>query len=105
MSVAMKLLPTETEPIGKWEMVDGRVRGDGTCERIEWLTSRSLEKIAASGGGWEILFRDPEDGRYWERTYLHGEMHGGGPPSLVALSAEKAHAKYGFTERTSSNNP
>ena len=42
----MKLRPTETELIGKWEIVDGQIRRDATCERIEWLTSRYLEKIA-----------------------------------------------------------
>jgi Immunity protein 27 len=94
----MKLAPTETELIGRWEMVDGRVRGDTTCQRIEWLTSSYLEKITACGGGWETLFRDPDDGRYWERRYPMGEMQGGGPPSLFLLSAEKANAKYGFTE-------
>ena len=52
----MKLLPTETELIGRSEMVDGRVRGDATCERIEWLVSSYLEKIASSD--WETLFRD-----------------------------------------------
>jgi Immunity protein 27 len=57
---------------------------------------RYLAKIASSD--WETLFRDPSDGRYWERTYLHSETQGGGPPSLFALSAEKAHAKYEFTE-------
>jgi len=101
----MKLVPTETELIGRWEMLGGRVRGDATCERIEWLTSSYLEKIANSGGGWETLFRNSDDGRYWERTYPMGDMQGGGPPSLFVLSAEKAHAKYGFTERASNNNP
>lgn len=33
------------------------VRGDATCERIEWLVSSYLEKIASSN--WETLFRDP----------------------------------------------
>jgi len=99
----MKLSSTETELIGRWEMLDGRVRGDATCERIEWLTSSYLEKIVSSN--WETLFRDTGDGRYWEKTYLQSEMHGGGPPSLFVLSVEKADAKYGFTERASSNNP
>ena len=98
MSAATKLSPTETELIGRSEMAEGRARADSTCKRIEWLTSRYLEKITASGGGWETLFRDPDDGRYWERTYPMGEMQGGGPPSLFLLSAEKANAKYRFTE-------
>ena len=107
MSAAMKLRPTETELIGRWQIANDRVRADATGERIEWLTTNWLEKIATSkdSGGWETLFRDPGDGRYWERTYPMSEMHGGGPPSLFALSVEKAHAKYGFTERASSNDP
>jgi Immunity protein 27 len=55
------------------EIVDDRVRSDSTCQRIEWLTSSYLEKIASSN--WETLFRDPDDGRYWEHTYPQGEMH------------------------------
>ena len=86
--------------------MDGRVRGDATSERIDWLTTSCLEKIAASknSGEWETLFRDPDDVRYWERTYPIGDMQGG-PSSLFALSAEKAHAKYRLTERASSHNP
>ena len=94
----MKLRPTETELIGKWEIVDGQIRRDATCERIEWLTANYLEKVAVSKqwGEWETLFRDPSDGRYWERTYPQSEMHGGGPPRLSVLNAEQAHAKYEF---------
>jgi hypothetical protein len=99
----MKLSPTETEPIGRSETVDGRVRADATRERIEWLMSSYLEKIASSN--WETLFRDPDDGRYSERTYPQSEMHGGGPPSLFALSVEKAHAKYEFTESARDDDP
>jgi hypothetical protein len=43
----------ETELIGKWEIVDGQVQADATYERIEWLTTNCLEKIAASDGGWD----------------------------------------------------
>jgi hypothetical protein len=63
----MKLSSTETDLIGSWELVNGEVQADATCKRIEWLTTGRLEKIAA--GNWTILFRDPEDGRYWELTY------------------------------------
>ena len=102
VSNGMKLTPTETELIGRWKVVNGQVRADATCERIQWLTSGYLEKISASGGGWETLFRDPDDGRYWERTYPMSEIQGGDPPSLLALSPEKANAKYGFKEFASS---
>ena len=89
----MKLKPDETELLCKWVVADGKVTGDETCERIQSLTSQYLEKVA--GGGWEILYRDPNDGRYWELTYPQSEMHGGGPPRLTCLSLGQAQRKYG----------
>jgi hypothetical protein len=47
----MKLTPTETELIGRWEVVNGQVQADATCQRIEWLTSSYLEKITVWGRG------------------------------------------------------
>jgi len=93
----MKLLPHETELTGKW-IVEGReARRDAICERIEWLIAEHLKQLAVSEqwGAWETLFRDPDDGRYWERTYPQGEMQGGGPPQLRCLSADEAKRKYG----------
>jgi hypothetical protein len=40
----MKLSSTETDLIGKWELVNGEVQADATCKRIEWLTTGCLEK-------------------------------------------------------------
>ena len=96
----MKLEQTETDLLGKWESVGNRVIADKTCERIKALTSQWLQKIA--GGGWETLYRDPEDGRYWELTYPESHMHGGGPPRLTYLSKEQARAKYGDVAKLSS---
>lgn len=92
----MKLKPDEIELAGKWITVNGQVRADETCERIQWLTTCHLRKVAASKrwGDWETLFEDPDDGRFWERTYPQGEMQGGGPPRLSTLSREQAQAKY-----------
>jgi hypothetical protein len=92
----MKLKPEEPELTGKWEMVNGRVRGDATSERIQWLTTTHLQEVAISkeSGGWETLFKDPDDGRYWERTFPHGDWQGGGPPRLALLSVEEAQSKY-----------
>lgn len=94
----MKLKPEETELVGKLEMVNARVRGDATCERIHRLTTTHLQEVAISkeSGGWDTLFKDPDDGRYWERTYPHSEMHGGGPPRLALLSMEEAQSNYEF---------
>src|SRR5579872_1950519 len=89
-STMNKIEPHETELTGNWVVEGGHVRGDATCERVNWLTQSWLVQVAhsRSGGGWETLYRDPSDGRLWERTYPQGEMHGGGPPRLVLLTPE-----------------
>jgi len=91
-----RIQPHETELTGNWVVEDGRARGDATCERIKLLTQSWLEQVAYSrdGGGWETLYRDPSDGRLWERTYPQREMHGGGPPRLTFLMPEHAAEKY-----------
>jgi hypothetical protein len=53
-----------------------------------------LELIAVSANGWESLYRDPRDGRYWERFFPHGEMQAGGPESLRVLDLKEAQEKY-----------
>jgi hypothetical protein len=88
----MKPKPNETQLDCEWKLVDGNVVRNSTCQRIELLVSEYLLKVA--GGGWETLYRDPEDGRYWELTYPQGEMHGGGPPRLKYLPIAEAKAKY-----------
>ena len=95
---AMKLHSFEVELVGKWLVENNQIRSDATCERIQWLTTHHLLKIATSkqAGDWETLFQDPDDGRFWERTYPQGEMQGGGPPRLATLSREQAQASYGL---------
>jgi hypothetical protein len=92
----MILQPHETELTGQWIAENGEVRGDAACERINWLVTSHLEKLAFSpeSGGWDTLFRDPGDGRYWERIYPQSELHGGGPPQLLCLSKVLAFTKY-----------
>lgn len=87
------LRPEETDLICKWEVIDGKVTGNDICDRIDFLISRFLKQVTRAG--WETLYRDPTDGRYWELTYPEGEMHGGGPARLSWISEEDAEAKYG----------
>lgn len=89
----MRLKPEETDLLCKLTFANGRIVGDETCERIDFLTTQYLEKVA--GGGWDTLYRDPEDARYWELTYPESHMHGGGPPRLTYLSHEQVREKYG----------
>lgn len=90
--------PTEAEIVGRW-IFDGRQnQADEACRRIEWLTNSVLHEVASSkeSGGWDTLFRDPSDGRLWERTYPQSEMHGGGPPRLAAVAEFEARQRYDF---------
>jgi len=89
----MEIDPTETLITGKWSLQGRNMIGDANCERIERLISSQFVHIA--GSGWEILYLNPLDGAYWEKTYPQGEMHGGGPPELRRLSFDEAKKKYG----------
>lgn len=91
----MKLKPDETDLLGKWLVVEGNVVADATSERINNLVEQHLEKVTADASGWDTLYRDPADGRYWELTYPESSWQGGGPPRLTYLSHEQARAKYG----------
>ena len=96
---AVTLGTEETDLVGKWVLDGGRMIGDPVEERISQLVGHELQKIAISpvSGAWETLYRDALDGRYWELTYPHGEIHGGGPKRLTNLSAAAATAKYRLT--------
>jgi hypothetical protein len=90
----VNLEPDETDLLGTWVDSKVRVTADAVTDRIEFLVSHCLEEIAVDTTGWETLYRDPQDGRYWELTYPQGEIHGGGPPRLRHLPAEEAKGKY-----------
>ena len=63
-------------------------------KRIETLIKDYLVKITTDETGWDVLYQDPEDNRYWELTYPESELHGGGAPVLRHLSVVEAHDKY-----------
>jgi len=92
----MSLRPDETDLIGNWIKDGNRVVGDAVETRIDQLIAHDLRRVAASpeSGGWDVLYRDLSDGRYWELTYRHGEMQGGGPKRLTLLSQTEATEKY-----------
>ena len=92
----LALKSDETDLVGAWVKDEGRIVGDAVEMRIDWLISCALQKIAVNrvSGGWETLYRDPRDERYWELTYPQGEMHGGGPKQLKNLPTATVLAKY-----------
>ncbi len=96
--MSSSLLPSETELIGSWIFDGKRVEPDLNEQRIEWLTANSLERIARDPSGWALLFRDPQDGRFWELTRPHSELQGGGPLKLSNINEVEARVKYSFTD-------
>lgn len=89
-----KLTSAEVVLTGGWIEKNGQVVLDGTAKRIEYLTNNVLKKIATSDDGWDTVYSDPEDGRYWELIYPFSGTHGGGAPVLCNLSTEQAEKKY-----------
>jgi len=84
--------------VGEWtEAADGSVVQNSACDRIQWLTESYFEQIAVDGDNWCALYRDPEEGAYWELTYPQSHMHGGGPPALNRITEHLAQKKYRTT--------
>ncbi|MFQ1625172.1 Imm27 family immunity protein [Lysobacter zhanggongensis] len=87
--------PSETLLTGRWVSTETGVVGDDTCNRISSLLASYLVRITDSPDGWSTLYRDPDDGRLWQRTFPQGELHGGGPPQLECITKSQAKALYG----------
>ena len=68
---------------------------DDVCKRIFALTESHLVKLGSDASGWDVVYRDPNDGRFWELIYPQSELFGGGPPQLRCLTTEEAEQKYG----------
>lgn len=89
-------MPSENEEDlirGGWERVGDRMVPDASLLRIRDFITTELEKIADCAGGWETLFRNPVDGRFWERYYPLGEMHGGGPESRTDRDGDSSRQR------------
>ncbi|WP_163444541.1 Imm27 family immunity protein [Flavobacterium columnare] len=80
--------------IGSWKMDDGKIIADEVCERIEKLVANYLEKVAVDKTGWEILYKDTTDNRYWLLTYPNSDWQGGGPPILKMLTQKEVTEKF-----------
>lgn len=90
-----KLSSNEARLVGSWVEKSGSVVQDAVCERIQWLTDAYLEQVAVDGDNWSALYRNSDDGNYWELTYPQSHMHGGGPPTLQRVSKSDAYKRYG----------
>ena len=89
--------PSELDLVGAWDGSGDEPRLDAVDRRIFWLVTRRLVARGVASGGWDQLYVDPRDGRFWELTFPEGSLHGGGPRRLTCLSEVAARAKYGGT--------
>ena len=92
--MSLPLRSGETELVGNWVIQAGSVVADDVSKRIEVLIRSTLKEIGSSEDGWDVLYVDPSDGRYWELTYPDSGAHGGGAPKLSDMAVEQAKAKY-----------
>jgi hypothetical protein len=86
--------PNETSIIGHNIFAQGKIIGDGASQRIFDLVANYLIKLGHDQSGWDTLYKDPNDSRFWELIYPESELQGGGPPSLVLISKDAAALKY-----------
>lgn len=84
----------ETLLQGSWKMEGGKIVADEVCQRIEKLVESYLRKVAVDKTGWEILYQDPNDNRYWLLTYPKSEYHGIGPKELKILTQTEVTEKF-----------
>jgi hypothetical protein len=90
----MTINSNEREIRGRWHVVAGRVTADESARRIEVLVAEYLKESGRDATGWDILYVDPNDGRFWELTYPQADTHGGGPPLLKHLTDRQTREKY-----------
>lgn len=85
---------SETVLNGHWIFKNGVIVADDTSKRIAYLTQNVLKQIATSDDGWDKLFLDEIDSRYWELFYMDSELHGAGAPTLQCISKFDVVKKY-----------
>lgn len=91
----MNLQPHESDLVGRSELKDGKMVASATSRRIQWLVANQLVELGSDASGWDVLYRDPSDGRLWELTYPQSDSHGGGPPRLTCIGSGEVQRKYG----------
>jgi len=89
-----ELGPDERRLDGAWVDTSGATIGDEVDRRIFWLVRHRLRPRGTANGGWDQLYVDPRDGRYWELTFPQGSLFGGGPRRLTHLADEEAERRY-----------
>jgi len=78
----------------KWNVVEDQVKPNKACARIEWLISDILKLVKVDPAGWEKLYQDPKDNRFWLLFYPQAELHGGGPACLMEITLNEVELRF-----------
>ena len=84
-----------TEYIGGSYFKDGVMYADEVSKLIQRELKDHLAQLGTDETGWNLLYRDRRDGRYWEMTYPQSSLHGGGPPALRLLAMDEVKSRFG----------
>lgn len=81
----IKLNSNESELNGEWMLENGILIANDVTIRIQNLVQNHLIKVNTSKSGWEVLYQDPDDERFWLLSYNESHLHGGGAPKLTNI--------------------
>lgn len=91
----MHLQPQETVLLGAWAKNEsGKLQKDATFRRITWLILNELQQIQRLDSNL-TLYKDPRDGRYWEKTFPEKDPSQDFTPQLKSITKNQAIEKYG----------
>lgn len=91
----MYLRPQETVLLGSWiKSESGKLQKDETFKRITWLLLNQLQQVKRLNSDF-TLYKDPRDGRYWEKTFPENESSQDFTLPLKWMTKEQAKEKYG----------
>lgn len=80
---------------GNVVLPDGKFVSDASNLRISDLCNHYLIYLGDRAGARGTLYRDPVDGRLWERVFSHADVQGGGLDYLQVLDDLAARIEYG----------
>lgn len=92
--VNRKLSKDETDLVGGLVEKQGSIVPDSVTDGIHFLTKHVLKQVGSFDYGWDVLYVDQNDGRFWELSYPESGSHGGGAPRLTTISPQQARVKY-----------
>lgn len=88
--------PDETYIIGFKLLAEHGWRDQSDVKRVTFLLNNHLEYVASREADQirHELYRDPNDGRFWETWYFQPQFQADGPASIIHLTQAMAEREY-----------